>query len=110
MDKQIPRTSILLLQEHHLPLDDCLHRTQQLEHKGGAHFWNSASYTTLGDRFFGGTGILVSPPLTPFIVDQGIVLDFRAQYIILEIDKMKIGVLNLYAPNLLEETRFQILV
>ena len=100
LDKQIPKTGVLLLQEHHLSLDNCLHHTQQLEHKGGAHFWNSDSYTALGDRFSGGTGILVAPLFTPFIVDHRVVIDSRAQFIMLEIYKMKIGILNIYTPNL----------
>ena len=35
IDKQVPKIGILLLQEHHLPLEDCMKRTQLLEYCHG---------------------------------------------------------------------------
>ncbi|KAG0595816.1 hypothetical protein M758_UG200300 [Ceratodon purpureus] len=100
LDKQIPKVGVLLLQEHHLPLDDCLNRTKQLEYRGGANYWNNALYTALGDRFSGGTGIVVGSQMAPHIIQNGVIIEGRAQYIILELGSHRIGILNLYAPNL----------
>ncbi|KAG0571961.1 hypothetical protein KC19_VG056700 [Ceratodon purpureus] len=99
-DKANPQASIILLQEHHLPLEDCLENTRQLDYKGGASFWNHAVYNALGDRFKGGTAIIVGAKLTPFILDNGVLVESRVQYIVFDLGEgLKIGILNVYAHN-----------
>ena len=93
-----PHTEILLLQEHCYSLEDCLKLTTQLNFNGGDSFWNIALYIAEGNKFHAGTGILVSQNFVSKIVAKGILVDGRAQYIVLETNKQKIGILNVYAP------------
>lgn len=49
--------------------------------------------------FFWGTGISLSRGLTERLVDSGVCVEGRAQYIVLVIHNERIGILNVYAPN-----------
>lgn len=99
LNKTIPNPQIILLQEHHMSLEDCLLKTSELEFKGGIHFWNHARFSASGNRFTGGTGILIGPKIAPYVVDSGVIIESRAQFVIIDIADIKIGVLNIYAPN-----------
>jgi hypothetical protein len=41
-------------------LEDYLHKSKQVQFRGGFSYWNNELYTTHGRRFKGGIGILVS--------------------------------------------------
>lgn len=97
--RALPRTEVLILQEHCYSLEDCFELTQQIQFRGGKSYWNNALYNATGDRFHAGTGILVSSNFSNFIVDSGVAVEGRAQYVILEINRQKIGILNVYVPN-----------
>lgn len=90
---------ILLFQEHHMSLEDCFQNTSQLQFKGGVSIWNNSLYTTTGDRFFGGTGISLSRCMAEHLIDSDVCIEGRTQFITLDIDGIKFGLLNIYAQN-----------
>lgn len=97
--KAEPQLDMLLFQEHHMSLDDCLQLTHQLQFKGGASFWNNALYSAVGDKFTAGTGISISRLLATKVLDSGVLVEGRAQFLILDINGSHIGILNIYGPN-----------
>lgn len=58
-----------------------------------------ALYSAEGNKFHAGTGILVSRNFANKVIAKGVVVEGRAQFIDLEMDRQKIGILNVYAPN-----------
>lgn len=94
-----PQPDILLFQEHCYPLEDCFQLTQQLQFKGGTSIWNNALFTAEGNRFFAGTGVSLSCPLTERLVSSGVIVEGCAQYLVLDINGLKTGIINVYAPN-----------
>lgn len=76
-----------------------MRHTHQLDFKGGTSLWNNALYSAEGARFKAGTCILLGKQLVPFIVDSGVLIEGRAQFVILDIHNTRIGTLNIYAPN-----------
>ena len=70
---------ILLLLETHLPQGECF-RATQLNHKGGANFWNNALFSPKGDRFYARTRSVVGNQLVPYIVDHGLLIEEELVY------------------------------
>lgn len=66
IDKSNPQLGLILLQEHHMHLDDCLRMTHQLDYKGGVSLWNNALFNAEGGRFKAGTGILIGAKLAHY--------------------------------------------
>lgn len=97
--KAEPQLDLLLFQEHHMSLEDCLELTHQLQFKGGASFWNNALYSAAGDKFIAGTGISISRTLAARVLDSGVLIEGRAQFLILDINGSSVGILNIYGPN-----------
>jgi exonuclease III len=90
-----------------MPLEDCLSMTSQLQFKGGASFWNNALYSAEGYRFRAGTGISVSSQLVERIIDDRVIAEGRVQYIIVDINGVHTGIMNIYASCLTgERARF----
>jgi len=99
IDKAKPQPELILLQEHHLSLEDCLTHTHQLDYKGGVSLWNNALFNAEGNRFKAGTGIIIGAKLAPFIIETKVIIEGRAQFVILELGRKRVGVLNIYAQN-----------
>lgn len=51
MAKANPQPNIILLQEHHFSLEECMEKTHSLDLKGGTSLWNNALYSAKGARF-----------------------------------------------------------
>ena len=95
-----PSPDIILLQEHHYNNKDCLALTSQLNFLKGPTLWNEGTYSARTDKTKAGTAILLSSALRDSILDSGILIAGRAQYVILRLNPtLKIGILNIYAHN-----------
>jgi exonuclease III len=99
LNKAEPQPTIILLQEHHMSMEDCLTKTKQLDYKGGSSFWNHATYSARGDRYKGGTGIILGAKTGALVTDSKVIVEAQAQYVLIKINKQTIGILNIYAPN-----------
>lgn len=97
--KADPQPQVLLFQEHHFSSEVCIDLTDQLQFKGGTSFWNNVVFSPDGGRFSGGTGISLSKALADKVTDAGVLEEARAQFLILKINGLSIGILNIYAPN-----------
>ena len=86
---------ILMLQEHHL-CESRIRRCGQLMHRQSETFW-SAAFGTAGAQ--GGVCMTIAAPWRDAIVDRGIVIPGRAQWMLLQWGEIRLGFLNLYAPN-----------
>lgn len=94
------KPELILLQEIHLGIRDCVTQTSQLHFKGGKEFWNKSKYMAETGKYRGGTGILVAERLIPYIEDHGVLISSRVQYITFRFSpSMKIGVMNVYGYN-----------
>ena len=83
-------TSILLLQECNLNKP---HLIKKYEHAfEGKAFWNSSGSNTIG------TAIFVKTKFVPFIIDNKIIINGRAQYIDIKLDDTIHRVINIYSP------------
>lgn len=78
---------------------DCLSQTMQLKFKGGSSIWNNVLYNANGAKFSGGTGISLSREFSNLLVDNTVLIEGRAQYVILKIHGTIVGILNVYAPT-----------
>ncbi|KAG0595095.1 hypothetical protein M758_UG138900 [Ceratodon purpureus] len=95
-----PLPDILLIQEHKFTTKDCKRRLKQMDFLRGSSLLNEAVYSAERDSFRAGTGILLSPRLSPCIQAYGIILPGRAQYVTLRLaPDMIIGIINVYAHN-----------
>ncbi|KAG0565770.1 hypothetical protein KC19_7G013300 [Ceratodon purpureus] len=66
----------------------------------GSSFWNEAVYSGERDSFRAGTGIFISPRITPLVQSHGIIMPRRAQYLTFQLaPDMVIGIINIYAHN-----------
>lgn len=97
--KAEPQPQVLLLQEHCYCIEDCMEQLDQLQFRGGTSIWNNATYSADGGRFSGGTGISLSRELSDRLLESAVLVEARCQYIILDINGDRIGILNIYAPN-----------
>lgn len=73
--KARPQPNIILFQEHHYPMEDCLSLTSQLQFKGGSSVWNNALYDANGARFSGGTGISLSREFSNLLIDSSVLVE-----------------------------------
>lgn len=100
LKKADPKPDVLLLQETHMGIRDCMASTSQLHHKGGMKFWNEAKYSATTGKYIGGTSILVAEHLASLIEDHGVLIDSRAQYVTIRFSThIKIGIVNIYGYN-----------
>lgn len=100
LKKADPQPEVILLQETHLGIRDCISSTSQLHFKGGRQFWNEAKYSASTGKHTGGTGILVSKRLVPFIEQHGVIVSSRVQYITFKFSAIvTIGIVNVYGYN-----------
>lgn len=98
--KADPRPEIILLQETHMGIRDCIASTSQLHFKGGKQFWNEAKYSAITGKYTGGTGILISERLVPFIENHGVIISSRVQFVTFKFSHtVSIGIVNLYGYN-----------
>jgi hypothetical protein len=93
-----PKPGIILLQEHKIPEADCIKLGALGVHKGQI-LWNGGSYNAHKDKWKAGTPIIVSSAISHLVLDSGIVVPSRAQWITYSMDNQVIGMLNIYAPN-----------
>ncbi|KAG0504767.1 hypothetical protein M758_N019500 [Ceratodon purpureus] len=91
---------VILLQEHRYKSKDCKELTSQLEFLGGPSLWNEGSYSAASDKTRAGTAILLSKSLKELVVESGIIMAGRAQYVTIQLNpQLKLGILNIYAFN-----------
>jgi exonuclease III len=93
-----PKPGIIMLQEHKVPEDEC-NKIGALGVRKGKSFWNGGCYNALKDRWKAGTSIIVSSTIAHLVIDCGIVVPGRAQWITCSMEKQVLGILNIYAPN-----------
>ncbi|KAG0571880.1 hypothetical protein KC19_VG050900 [Ceratodon purpureus] len=95
-----PKPDILMIHEDKFTLRDCNKRLKQMDFLRGSSYWNEAIYSAEKDSFRAGTGILLSPRLTPLVKSHGIIMSRRAQYLTFQLaPDMVIGIINIYAHN-----------
>jgi endonuclease/exonuclease/phosphatase family metal-dependent hydrolase len=75
---------ILLIQEHHLGIEGTRSTGKGLEYWKGGAFWNPGIQMGPIQRMSAGTAILVDKKTTPLVVDNGILMEGRAQFIKLQ--------------------------
>jgi hypothetical protein len=80
-----PYCAFTLLHEHHLNKDECLKFKEVVEFKNETIMWNLRIQLGRSLRWNIGTSILVSPKLTPVILDHGIIMQGQAQFLLLKI-------------------------
>ena len=85
----------LMLQEHHLT-ESRTRRCGQLMPRHSEVFW-SGSFGPSGTQ--GGICMSIADTWRDAILDRGIVVPGRAQWILLQWGEIRLGLLNLYAPN-----------
>jgi hypothetical protein len=89
-----------LLQEHHLNKDECLKFKEVVEFKNETIMWNPTIQLGRSLRWSIGTSILVSPKLTPVILDHGIIMQGQPQFLLLKIlDGDVFGIVNMYVAQ-----------
>ena len=86
---------ILMLQEHHLT-ESRTRRCGQLLHRHSEVFW-SASFGPSGIQ--GGVCMSIADTWRDAIIDRGVVIPGRAQWMLFQWGEVRMGILNLYAPN-----------
>jgi len=62
-------------------MQDCLKKTNQMDFKGDASFWNDVLFSTKCNRFERRTTIILSFKLTPLVEMHGIIILRRFQYL-----------------------------
>jgi hypothetical protein len=55
-------------------LQDCLKKTNQLDFRGGLHFWNDVIYLVDTNRFKACTRIILFARITPLVQQHGILI------------------------------------
>lgn len=95
-----PSPEVILLQEIHMGIKDCVASTSQLRFRRGKEFWNESKYSASTSKYNGGTSILVVERLIPYIADHGVIIGSRAQYITFRFSILvTIGIVNIYGYN-----------
>jgi exonuclease III len=91
---------ILLIQEHHLGRDDTFSAGKGIEFWKGGSFWNPGIPMGRSQRTSAGTTILVDRRTAPLVVDSGILMEGRAQFIKLQFaDSSSLTIVNVYAAQ-----------
>jgi exonuclease III len=91
---------ILLIQEHHLGLEDTRSTGKELEYWKGATFWNPGIPMGPTQRMNAGTAILVDRQTAPSVVDNRNLMEGRAQYIKLQsAESGTLTVVNVYTAQ-----------
>jgi hypothetical protein len=72
---------ILLIQEHHLGIEGTRSTRKGLEYWKGGAFWNLGIQMGPTQRMSARTAILVERKTAPLVVDSGILMEGRAQFI-----------------------------
>ncbi len=98
LKKITPKPGIVFLQEHKMKQELC-NKLGALGIRRGKGYWNGAILNTETNRWRGGTAILLSVALQHTVLDSGIAVEGKAQWVICNIENQKIGLLNVYAPN-----------
>jgi exonuclease III len=75
---------ILLIQEHHLGIEGTRSIGKGLEYWKGGAFWNPGIQMGPTQKMSAGTAILVDRKTAPLVVDSGILMEGRAQFIKLQ--------------------------
>ena len=86
---------LVMIQEHHLA-ESRIRRCGKLLRGHGDAFW-SAAFGPLGIQ--GGVCISIVEPWDQAVVDRGIIVPGRAQWVILQLGSDRWGFLDVYAPN-----------
>lgn len=57
---------------------------------------------TMGDKFTVGTCISISRNLATRVIDSGVFVERRVQFLIVDVNGSNVGILNIYGPNEIE--------
>jgi exonuclease III len=93
-----PRPGIVMLQEHKIPEADCT-KLGAMGLRRGQGLWNGSIFNAVKNRWKAGTTILISAAFSHLLLNFGILVPGRAQWITYSLDKKVVGFLNIYAPN-----------
>lgn len=74
INKSVPKPEVILLQEIHYGIRDCIANTSQLHFKRGLQFWNESKFSATSGKYKGSTTILVSEQLAPYVEDHGVLI------------------------------------
>jgi exonuclease III len=92
---------IVLLQEHHLGDLETRNPARGVEFWKGEAFWNKGIPMGCSQRLGAGTAILLDKNAAPYLVDHGILVPGRAQFITLQPPgEGSLTIINVYAPTL----------
>lgn len=95
-----PRSDIVLIQEHHLPIQECIQKGNKLLFRGGVGLWNDATYSPQSQRHQGGMAILLSAKAGSALEEHGILLQGRMQFAVIRVTRqLKVGIINVYGYN-----------
>jgi hypothetical protein len=98
--KVSPQLGVIVLQEHHMGLWDCLKKTSQMDFKGSVSFWNDVLLSIENNRFKGGTLIIPLSRLIPLMEEHGIISPKRVQYLTCKLSSIvKVGIMCIYPQN-----------
>jgi endonuclease/exonuclease/phosphatase family metal-dependent hydrolase len=98
---------ILLIQEHHLGKKGLGNTGKGIEFWKGASFWNPGIPMGTSHRTNTGTAILLDKTIAPLVVDSGILVEGRAQFVKLQsTDGITLTVINVYAARTSRERAF----
>jgi len=90
-----------LLQKHHIGLQDCLKKTNQLDFKGGINFWSDALYLANNNRFEVGTKIIVFVKIAPLVEQHGVLILSQVQFVTFRLSPLvKIGIICIYVHKI----------
>jgi len=91
---------ILLIQEHHLGQEGTRSVGKGIEYWKGGSFWNPRIPMGPSQRMSASTAILVDRRTTPLVVDNGILMEGRAQFIKLQVaGSGMLTIVNVYAAQ-----------
>jgi exonuclease III len=95
---------ILLIQEHHLCKEGVQNFRKKMEFWNGTALWNEGMPMGRSQRTSAGTSILIDQATSPYIKDQGILVEGRAQYVTLQsTEGGSLTIVNIYAQHISNE-------
>jgi len=92
---------VILLQKHHMGLQDCLKKTNKLDFRRGINFWSDALYLLDNNRFKACTKIIVFVRIAPLVKQHEILIPNQVQFVTFKLSPLvKIGIICIYVHKI----------
>lgn len=92
-----PHADIVLIQELHLSIKDCIPKGNKILYKGGTGLWNDATYSPQSQRHQGGTTILLSAKMGAITEEHGVLIPRRMQFAVIRLSQnLRVRIINVY--------------